>query len=109
MEDKNEAAEFVDLVNTLGAEFENLCLMRHEEGQDKYGKFTFLGNDVTRMMIEELADTVNYCRYQAVKLLLLQTMLENELEDKGVTGEGKDEITIGVKAFKGVKDVGWKQ
>lgn len=104
---KSEVTEFVDKVNRLGTMFENLCVERHVEGQEKYGKYTFLGNDVTRMMLEELADTANYCRYQAVKLMLLQEALESQIAGSGLIADGEEEITLGVKAFRGTKDVGW--
>lgn len=107
--ENNDSAGFVELANELGMEFERLCVERHEKGQLEYGKFTFLENDVVRMMVEELADTVNYCRYQAVKLMLLQTALEEQLVDSPLLKEGDDSITIGVKAFKGVGEVGWKK
>jgi hypothetical protein len=99
--------DFVDLVNNLGAAFDELCVTRHEMGQEEYGQFTFLGNDVVRMMLEELADTANYCRYQAVKLMLLQQALELQLAESPLTEEGQQQITVGIQAFKGTKDVGW--
>ena len=63
-----------DVVN----EFNDLRKKRHEIGQEKYGELTFLGNDVVRMMLEELADVANYVEYQAAKLLLLQRALESD-------------------------------
>lgn len=101
--------EFGEYLNEKAAEFDALCEERHAEGQQKYGALTFLGNDVVRMLLEELADTTNYCRMQAVKLLALQEQLENVLADEFGDGDNVDEITIGVKAFKGTKDVGWKK
>lgn len=106
---ETETVEFVNLINHFGREFEDLCVARHDEGQVKYGKFTFLGNDIVRMMAEELADVANYARYQYVKLMLLQKALEEHLEGTGFVAEGQEEVTIGVQAFKGVKDVGWQQ
>lgn len=109
--DENELGEakaMIELVNSAGASFEQLCVERHEMGQKEYGAFTFLENDVVRMMIEELADTVNYCRYQAVKLMLLQEALEKKLAGDDLVGEGEEQITLGVQAFKGVGEVGWK-
>ena len=102
----SEAQEFTERMQELSLAFDQLCQERHLAGQEEYGKLTFLGNDVVRMMIEELADTANYCRYQAVKLLLLQEYLEQELVDE--LGEGTEEITLGIKAFKGVGEVGWQ-
>lgn len=104
-----EAQDLIDKLNFFGQSFQSLCVERHNEGQYKYGKFTFLENDVIRMMLEELADTVNYCNYQAVKLMLLQEALEAQVEGSGLLKEGQQEITIGVQAFKGTKDVGWNK
>lgn len=87
-------------------DFDLLCQKRHEEGAAEYGQFTFLENDVVRMMAEELADTANYCRMQFIKLLFLQEMLVAKLDEEGITGES-DEISIGIESFKGTKDVGW--
>lgn len=84
--------------------FNDLRKARHEMGQEKYGKFTFLGNDVIRMMLEELADLGNYVEYQAAKLLLLQEVLERDPRLAEQTKDGH--ISIGVEAFKGTKD-GW--
>ena len=106
-EAESDAIEFVNKLNELSVTFDQLCEERHHEGQDKYGKFTFLGNDIARMMLEELADTVNYCKYQAIKILLLQEALEREIADSGLVEDGEEEITIGIQSFKGTKDAGW--
>lgn len=102
----SEAQEFVGRIQELSEAFDALCSERHTAGQEEYGKLTFLENDVTRMMIEELADTANYCRYQAIKLMLLQDFLEQKVTEE--FGDGTEEITLGVKAFKGVSEVGWQ-
>lgn len=86
--------------------FNDLRKARHEHGQQEYGEFTFLGNDVIRMMLEELADVCNYAEYMAAKLLLLQKMLE---EDPRLLQHQEDgQIKIGVQSFLGTKD-GWKK
>lgn len=105
MSEKPVSMDISELIEEAAAQFDKLCQQRHEEGAKEYGQFTFLGNDVVRMMVEELADTTNYCRMQAVKLLILQKYLELQLEDE--LGEGTEDITIGVKAFKGAGEVGW--
>lgn len=104
-----EASAVNDFMVECAEQFAELCEQRHKEGEEKYGAFTWMGNDIVRMMIEELADTVNYCQYQAVKLMMIQAYLEAELNDKLMDGEDVEEITIGVKAFKGTKDVGWSK
>lgn len=95
---ENEA----DYINDLSEAFDKLCEERFRAGQEEYGKFTFLGNDVIRMMMEELADTANYCRMQFVKLMVLQEHIESMIEGTG-------EVQIGAQAFKGVGEVGWKR
>ncbi len=87
----------IDEINQAVDDFNLLVQERHTAGQIEYGTFTFLGNDVVRMMLEELADTVNYATMQGIKLLILQKRLE------------ADQIPLGIKAFKGTKDVGWKK
>lgn len=101
--------EFIELINDLGVDFDKLCQERHAAGQKEYGSFAFLGNDVLRMMMEELADTSNYCRMQYIRLAILQGALENKLTESGLVTDGEQEITLGVQAFKGTKDVGWQK
>lgn len=102
-----DARVLADEINRYSALFDELCIERHEAGKAEYGPFTFLGNDVTRMMMEELADTANYCRMQFVKLMMLQEALEVQVAESGLIKEGEQEITIGIQAFKGTKDIGW--
>lgn len=85
-------------VAEYSAAFDILTMERHKKGIEEYGKFTFVGNDVVRMMMEELADVSNYCRMQFIKLMMLQHAIEEEMSDY------KD---IGKDAFVGTKDVGW--
>lgn len=101
------ADQIIDILTEGEVLFNQLCEERHLEGQKKYGEFTFLENDVIRMTMEELADTSNYCRMQFMKLHLLQKVIAEQTE--GFFADGKQEMTIGVTAFKGTKDVGWKK
>lgn len=94
------------LLQAKSDQFDKLCAERHEAGAAEYGALTFLGNDVVRMMAEELADTANYCRMQFIKLMVLQDMLEAEFEGKA---DGEGNITIGVQSFKGTGDKGWQK
>lgn len=110
MSDKPEETDaFLDLIEQASAQFDQLCQERHEAGQQEYGQFTFLENDVTRMMMEELADTANYCRMQFIKLMLLQTQLEAELLEKFGSEDEDVKVNLGAQAFKGVGKVGWRQ
>lgn len=103
--------DFQEYVNAKAQEFDELCVERHRLGAEEYGTFTFLGNDVVRMMLEELADTSNYCRMQGIKLLLLQEVLEQQLDFDGignVNDEENQNLQIGFESFKGTKD-GWNK
>jgi hypothetical protein len=99
-----EIEDMTTLLQSYSDMFDALCGKRHEAGAAEYGVFTFLDNDVVRMMAEELADTANYCRMQFIKLMILQSMLEKET-DKLKDSEGN--ITIGVESFRGAKK-GWE-
>lgn len=88
-------------IEEYSASFDKLTQERHIAGAKEYGVVTFLGNDVIRMMMEELADTANYCRMQFIKLMMLQHMLE---ADKRVTS---DELGKGSNGFKGTGETGW--
>lgn len=91
------------LISDYSEAFDTLCQERHIKGQQEYGHFTFVGNDVVRMMMEELADTANYCRMQFIKLMMLQHALEGGEELKH---EGKA-VEIGIESFKGTSETGW--
>ncbi len=104
--DGNREQAFVDAIATYARQFDELCQERHNAGMVEYGKFTFLENDIIRMMMEELADTSNYCRMQFIKLMLLQEALGEELADKP---EVSEDLGIGVGSFKGAGQVGWNR
>lgn len=105
-----DAYELSQAINEFSERFDILCKERHEAGKAEYGAITFLGNDVVRMMMEELADTANYCRMQFIKLMMLQNMLEqDESVQKLAGGDGELEIGIGKDSFKGVGETGWNR
>lgn len=97
-----EWSEFRAYLQEKEEVFEKLVKERHEVGREEYGEFSFLENDVIRMMVEELCDVVNYARMHAVKLLVLHDQTSGHLE-------GSDLPNIGFQAFKGTKDVGWEK
>lgn len=102
----SEAVELAEAMKVLSAAFDKLCQERHEAGAKEYGVFTFLENDVVRMLAEELADTANYVRMQFIKIMLLnEAFLADPRLEKLANGE--EEITIGIGAFKGVGETGW--
>jgi hypothetical protein len=51
---------------------------RHSEGAEKYGPLKFLGADTLQELYEEVLDLINYGRYTAVKVLMLQMALAEE-------------------------------
>lgn len=109
----SDAEELVTKIQEYSIAFDHLTAERHREGAEEYGQLTFLGNDVVRMMMEELADTANYCRYQFVKLMFLQEQLEkNPVIGNALSGgkEGDEiQINLGAQSFKGVGETGWNR
>lgn len=92
-----------DLIADAATQFIELAAARLTKGQEQYGDFAFMENDVIRMMQEELIDIANYAQMQFIKLSLLQAYLVTRLgTDQAVS---LDEIGIGT--FKGTKE-GWK-
>lgn len=64
-----------ELDDALRMEFEILCAKRARVGAEEYGQFKYLGNDMYKMIIEELADMANYIRFLYVKIRLHQANL----------------------------------
>jgi hypothetical protein len=104
----DKAEEIVQLMQEFSELFDKLCQERHKAGSEEYGAFTFLENDVVRMMAEELADVANYARMHFIKLMMLQGLLQEDVLDKLDT-DADDNITIGLKAFRGVGETGWQK
>ena len=65
------------VVATLITEFDTFCEARHNDGAAEYGSTGFMKNNMFNMIVEELADAVNYMRYQYVKMRLLEGVFEN--------------------------------
>ena len=102
----SEANVMANVIAKYSESFDKLCQERHEAGAKEYGVFTFLENDVVRMMAEELADTANYVRMQFIKVMMLnEAFLADPRLEK--LSDGEEEITIGISAFKGVGETGW--
>lgn len=103
--DNTEAENLAEAILSYSMEFDRLAQERHLVGAKEYGVISFLGNDVMRMMMEELADTANYCRMQFIKLMMLQQMLE---EDPNIIQEP---LNFGADkgSFKGTGDAGWQK
>jgi hypothetical protein len=74
------------MIEQLATEFDELCNSRMQFGQEKYGEFTWLSAPTIEMMLEEMADWVNYTRMSAVKIRIMQQWLEGKLAGANDTG-----------------------
>ena len=109
MKEEEAENELQTYFQELSNSFDELCQTRHEEGAKEYGVLTFAGNDVIRMMMEELADASNYMRYQFIKLMVLQGALEEELAERGISEIPFKGMTASFQGFKGTGEFGWKK
>lgn len=73
-------------IEMWGREFDELCNIRMEVGREKYGDFTWLQAPTFDMILEEMADQVNYLRFTAVKMRLVQTWLAQQMQGMTDTG-----------------------
>lgn len=62
---------------------DDLCALRHEQGEVEYGHLTYLTADLDMMYIEELADARNYLKYMMIRHILTAQRKEQE-EDTGI-------------------------
>jgi hypothetical protein len=74
-----------DLIEEWATEFDDLCNIRMQVGEEKYGQFTWLQAPTFDMALEEMADMVNYIRMSAVKLRLIQMQMAQEMSPEGFT------------------------
>jgi hypothetical protein len=88
----SELEQLATLMNSLAEGFENRCqdLLESEENP-----FEFLGENVIDRMLNTLAETVNRCREQAVKLMFLQLEMTNAPELQQFHSDG--ELQTGFK------------
>jgi hypothetical protein len=107
-QDEIDRYELESILNDAAAQFDQLCVDRHEVDMRENGALAFLSEDVVKSMLEELADTTNFCRQQGIKLMILQSRLEQQLGAEHVATES-GEIELGFQAFKGTKDTGWSR
>jgi hypothetical protein len=86
MSSDSESVEFVQYLIELFHDVEADANTRHMEGADKYGPLKFLTADTLQEAYEEILDLMNYARYTAVKVKLLQVALAEKasgLEQEG--------------------------
>jgi hypothetical protein len=75
----------VEVIEKLATAFDEMCNSRMQFGQEKYGEWTWLQAPTPDMLVEELADMVNYARMFAVKIRLIQMVVGGQLGDSGFT------------------------
>jgi hypothetical protein len=79
----------MDHLVRLFEEVNSETIERDVEGATKYGPLKFLGADTLQEALEEVLDLINYARYTAVKIKLLQEYLAQQaaaLEPEDSTG-----------------------
>lgn len=82
MSPEEELPPIVQAVNDYSRAFDNLVSTAHTKDVAENG-LQFLGEGVIEQMIEALVTTVLLCRKQAIKLMMLQTLLEENTQIDG--------------------------
>ena len=94
-----------DVLNMLAAEFDQFCQERHNDGAKEYGPTRFASNNMFQMIAEEMADIANYCRYQYIKLRLMEGTFISDESRTDFTSSGvqssEHEVPSGPSAFAG--------
>jgi hypothetical protein len=89
--DSEQTVAFTQHLVELFQDVDEQANLRHLDGATKYGPLTFLGKDTLEEALEEVLDFINYARYTAVKIKLLQEYLAqqaNALPQEDPTGGG---------------------
>lgn len=81
----DERQAFQEYLNGLFEDVDQEAFNRHEEGAKQYGSLKFLGADTLQEALEEVLDLINYARYTAVKIKVLQMHLAQEASAIGDT------------------------
>jgi hypothetical protein len=87
----DEAKEFIDHLSRLFEYVDEEANYRHQDGAEKYGPLKFLTVDTLQEAYEEILDLINYARYTAVKVKLLQEVIAEQAaasEGSETTGAG---------------------
>src|SRR3954466_7403325 len=87
----SEAKEFVQHLVELFEYVDEEANYRHQDGAEKYGPLKFLTADTLQEAYEEVLDLINYARYTAVKIKLLQQSVAQQAaaaEGSQTTGAG---------------------
>lgn len=99
-----ERAEFVEHLKQLFMDVDEEAYMRHMDGAVKYGPLKFLGADTLQEAYEELLDLINYARYTAVKVKLLQVAVAERAADvEGSETTGVSQFVPTYELLKGMK------
>lgn len=81
MASDHDKENFIALLNGLFEDVEKEAQERHKMGSQQYGSLKFLENDTLEMALEEILDLINYARYTAVKIKLLQITIAQQAAD----------------------------
>ena len=81
MSDDSAVRAAAEKLNQLFADVEEEALERHDKGAEQYGPLKFLGADTLQEALEEVLDLINYARYTAVKIKLLQEVIAQKAAD----------------------------
>jgi hypothetical protein len=104
MADDNEVG-IAEIIVEAHEALSHMLVERAQAGAEKYGEFAFLGNDVVRMAMEEIADMMNYGEMQFIKLYILQRYLEQQIAP---LQDSNGDLGIGFDSFKGTTE-GWNK
>jgi hypothetical protein len=77
------------LIAEAARQFHMLRQNRQNQGKEEYGEYTFLQTDTIRMMLEELADLMNYAEMSAVRIILAQAAMVEDVpteKERGFVG-----------------------
>lgn len=80
-----ERQAFQEFLNGLFEDVDREAYERHEAGAQQYGALKFLGADTLQEALAEVLDLINYARYTAVKLKILQMHVAQEAAAHGAT------------------------
>jgi hypothetical protein len=87
----DEREEFQQYLVGLFTAVDEETFQRHTEGAETYGPLKFVTADTLQEAYEEILDLINYARYTAVKVKMLQAFLSEKaaaVEGTQTTGAG---------------------
>jgi hypothetical protein len=88
---KDEREEFQQYLTGLFTAVDEEAFQRHAVGAETYGPLKFVTADTLQEAYEELLDLINYARYTAVKVKMLQAFISEKaaaVDGTETTGAG---------------------